>query len=233
MLRLPILILLLVVVVAGGCGGGKTTAGPPTTAGTTTTNPNATTVTTRGQTLTLPSATAQCDAKQLTAPAYVEGSCVVYGVTLTFVNKAHWLHRREYDARLERVRTATALHTRSGQTIRPNGMFAVITLGVRNTSGSGFAFDPRSDIVFLTVNKTIYDERPDAEQDPSLDSFAGRRAVIAPGTSATGTVVFDIPADQAQKISVPENNIILMNLADEGRRPDAPPKTMGYIRLWK
>jgi hypothetical protein len=230
MLRLPILILLLVVVVAGGCGGGKTTAGPTTTSGSTTTG---VTLTTNGQTLTLPSATAQCDAKQLTAPAYVEGSCVVYGVTLTFVNKAHWLHRREYDARLEGVRTATALHTRSGQTIRPNGTFAVITLRVRNTSGSGFAFDPKSDLVFLTVSKTIYDERHDAEVDASLDSFAARRTVIGPGKAVTGTIVFDVPADQAQKIAVPENNIILMNLADEGRRPDAPPKTMGYIRLWK
>jgi hypothetical protein len=225
-----LLLLLVVVVVAGGCGGGKTSVGSTTRAESTT---NAVTVTTRGQTLTLPTGTAQCDAKQITAPGYVEGSCVVYGVTITIVNKAHWLQRREYDARLEAVRTADVLHTASGQTIRPAGTFAVITLRIRNKLRRGLAFDPRSDLVFLTVNKTIYGERHDAELDPSLDSFAGRRTLIGPGEAATGTIVFDVPADQAEKIAVPENNLIFLNLADEGRRPDAPPKTMSYIRLWK
>jgi hypothetical protein len=142
------------------------------------------------------------------------------------------LQRREYDARLEAVRTATALE-RSGQTIRPAGTFAVVTLRIRNKLRRGFAFDPHSDLVFLTVNKTIYGERHDAELDPSLDSFAGRRTVIGPGEDATGTIVFDVPADQAEKLAVPENNLIFLNVADEGRRPDAPPKTMGYIRLWE
>lgn len=216
-MRRSLIFVLPLVIVVAGCGGGKKTTG--STAGS---NPNAVTVTTNGQTLTLSGGTAECDAKQITAGAFREGSCAVYGVTVTFVDKTHWLHRREYDVHLQGVRTASG----------PNGTFAVVTLSVRNKGSSGLAFDRHSDLVFLTVNKTIYDERHDAEKARS-DSFVRRGTAIAPGGAATGTVVFDIPADQAQNVSAATNNLVFVNIADEGASPAVPPKTMGYIRLWK
>jgi hypothetical protein len=62
-----------------------------------------------------------------------EGTCVARGVALTVADRAHWLHGKDYAARVEGVRTVGTLHASSSGTLRAHGRFVVVTLSIRNT----------------------------------------------------------------------------------------------------
>src|SRR5690348_3125567 len=64
--------------------------------------------TTRAQ-ATVQASNSDCDFKEITAGARREGTCVARGVPVTVVNRAHWLHGKDYDGRILDVAAARRL----------------------------------------------------------------------------------------------------------------------------
>ena len=90
--------------------------------------------------------------------------------------------------------------------------------------------------MFLFVDGKYFGEERAAESDPALKPFRLRKTDLQPGEQATGTVVFDVPAEQAGHLSSQGSNLILVNYSDRGKRfpvGTEPLEALGYIRLWK
>jgi hypothetical protein len=177
-----------------------------------------------------------CDFRQITAGARREGACVARGVSVTVANRAHWLHGKDYDARVLGVRFANAMTTAAGRLLRPHGRFVIVTLAVRNTLAAPHEFDRASDLVFLLVDGKYFGESPEAESVRRLGSFRLRGADLPPDEVAAGTVVFDIPAEHSRHLSSRGSNLIFVDFGDEAKgfpTGTQPLQTLGYIRLWK
>ena len=184
---------------------------------------------------TVQASSSDCELKEITAGVRREGVCVARGVTITVANRAHWLHGKEYDARVLRVRTATTLHTRSGK-LRARGRFVIVKLSVKNTLDAPHEFDRRSDLVFLFVDGKYFGESREAESDPALGSFRLRRSDVQPDEVVSGTVVLDLPVEHAKNLFTQGSDLILVNFSDELKRfptGSQPLVALGYIRLWK
>jgi hypothetical protein len=208
----PLLLFALLAAVMAGCDGGA-----------------------KKQPVTVERGSSDCDMKGITAGARREGVCVARGVTITVANRAHWLHGKDYDARILSVRRASTLPTRSGE-LRARGSFVIVRLRVKNTLDVPHEFDRRSDLVFLLVDGKYFKERRDAESDPALTPFRLRTTDVQPDEVATGTVVFDVPAAHAKNLSAQGSNLIFVNYGDEAKRfpvGTEPLEALGYIRLWK
>ena len=199
--------------VVGGCAGGKKSGARPTIA----------------------SSSSSCDLKGITAGPRREGVCVARGVTITVVNRAHWLHGKEYDARILAVHTAPKLHTRSGE-LRARGRFVIVRLRIKNTLGVPHEFDRGSDLVFLFLDGKYFGESRAAESIRAVRPFRLRGTELQPDELATGTVVFDVPLQHVKNLSAQGSNLIFVNFSDEGKRfpvGTQPLMALGYIRLWK
>jgi hypothetical protein len=217
-MRLLVVVTMLVAVTAGGCGGSKTTA--PT----------------QQATASLSAGASDCDAKGITTSVAREGVCEVKGFTISVANRAHWLHVGEYDVRFVDLRTATTLHARSGRTLRANGKFVTVTLSVKNKLSVPRAFDERSALVSLLVDKKNFTENRDAEGDPSIDSFRLRGRVMQPDETDKGTIVFDLPAEHAKNLYARGSDLVFINFSGESSGYPASgnaPQRLGYLRLWK
>jgi hypothetical protein len=205
----PFLVLAVLAVVVAGCGGGASRRVRPT----------------------VQASSSDCDQKGITAGPRREGVCVARGVTITVANRAHWLHGKEYDARVLSVHTAATVGK-----LRAHGRLAVFKLAVRNTSDIPFAFDRRSDLVFLFVDKRYFEERRNAESEPALSPFRLHSTDLQPDEGSTGTVVFDLPVEHAKNLYAQGSNLILVNFSDEAKGfpgGTQPLEALGYIRLWK
>jgi hypothetical protein len=177
------------------------------------------------------SSSSDCDLKGITAGGRREGTCVARGVTITVSNRPHWLHGKEYDARVLSVDTATTLRK-----VRAHGKFVIVRLAIRNRLDIPHKFDRRSDLVFLFVDKKYFEERRDAEGISGLETFRRRRSDIQPDEVATGTVVFDLPLQHAKNVFARGSDLIFVNFSDEAKRfPQGtqPLEALGYVRLWK
>jgi hypothetical protein len=210
---MPLVIVALLAAVLAGCDGGATKRAP----------------------VTVRRSSSDCDLKQITAGARREGVCVARGVTLTVVDKAHWLHGKEYDARVLSVRRASTLPARSGE-LRAHGRFVIVTLSIKNTLDTPHEFNRDSNLVFLYVDKKYFGERRDAETDPALKPFRLRSGDLQPDEAATGTVVFDVPVAHMKHLFAQGSDLIFVNFSDEAKRfpgGTEPLEALGYIRLWK
>src|SRR5262245_2456860 len=78
----------------------------------------------------LQSTNTDCALRQITAGARREGSCVARGVKVTVADRAHWLHGRDYDARILSLRTLRSLPTGPGRDLRAKGRFVVVRLAI-------------------------------------------------------------------------------------------------------
>jgi len=184
---------------------------------------------------TVASSSSDCDLKGITVAPRREGVCVARGVTITVADRAHWLHGKEYAARIQVVRTARTLHARSG-TLRAHGRFVIVRLVIKNTLGVPHEFDRASDLVFLFVDGKYFGESRAAESIPTLRPFKLRSAELQPDEVATGTVVFDVPLQHAKNLSTQGSNLIFVDFSDAAKRfPEGtqPLAALGYIRLWK
>jgi hypothetical protein len=202
----PLLALVMLVLVAGCGGGGKKSD------------------------VTIAQSNDECALKQITTGARREGTCIVRGVTITVVNKAHVLHGKQYDARI--IATSTGKKLRG---VKATGTFDVIKLAITNTLNAPHAFDQHSDLAFLLIDGKYFGESREAEIK-SLDPFRLRRGALQPDETATGTLVFDVPAKDQADLTAEGSNLILVNYEDENK--DFPtgsqtPGALGYIRLWK
>jgi hypothetical protein len=218
-MRLFVVVTVLVAVTAAGCGG-NTTAAPKK-------QPN---------TASVSGGASDCDAKGITTHAAREGVCDVKGFTISVGNRAHPLHVGEYDVRFVGLRIATRLHTRSGRTLRANGKFVIVTLSVKNKLSAPRAFDERSALVSLLVDKKNFTENRDAEGDPSIDSFRLRGRVMQPDETDAGTIVFDLPAEHAKNLYARGSDLVFINFSGESSGYPASgqaPQRLGYLRLWK
>jgi uncharacterized protein DUF4352 len=210
----PLILLVALALVAGGCGGS----------------------TKHEAKATVQSSSSDCAFKGITAGPRREGTCVARGVAITVADRAHWLHGKDYDARVLGMRTASKLRAGASGTIHPHGRFVIVSLSVKNTLDSAHEFDRRSDLVFLFVDGKYFSERADAENDPALAPFRLRTTAVQPDETATGTVVFDVPAQHAKHLSAAGSDLILVNYSDEAKGfPTGKQQlqTLGYIRLWK
>jgi hypothetical protein len=213
-MRLPVALMVLVAValIAAGCGGKKQRATASISAG-----------------------TSQCDEMGITTSPAREGVCEVKGFTISVANKAHWLHVGEYDVRLVGLRTATALHTGAGRPLRANGKFVIGTLTVKNKLDVPRAFNERSTLVSLRVDKKNFTEDRDAEGS-SIDSFRLHGRVMQPDETDTGTIVFDLPAEHAKNLYARGSDLVFINFSGESSGYPASgnaPQRLGYLRLWK
>ena len=169
--------------------------------------------------------------KGVTAGARREGSCVARGVTITVANRRHWLHGKEYDARVLSAHTATKLRK-----LRAHGKFLVVRLAIKNKLDIPREFDRRSDLVFLLVDKKYFGERRDAEGNAALKPFRLRRNDLQPDEIVTGAVIFDLPVKHSHNLFAQGSNLIFVNFSDEAKRfpgGTQPLQALGYIRLWK
>jgi hypothetical protein len=211
----PLLLLALLTLVVGGCGSEKKS---------------------QAKKATVQSSSSDCAFKGITAGPRREGTCLARGVALTVADRAHWLHGKDYAARVEGVRTAGTLHPGSSGTLRAHGRFVVVTLSIRNILDAPQAFDRRSDLVFLFIDKKYFSENAEAETDPALNSFHLRTTHLQPDEVATGTVVFDVPVEHARHVSAQGSDLIFVNYGDEAKgfpTGSQPLQALGYIRLWK
>jgi hypothetical protein len=163
-----------------------------------------------------------CDFKGITAGPFREGDCVARGVAITVVDKAHWLHGREYDARLVRLRT--------------RGRSVTLTLAVRNTLTTPHEFDRRSDLVFLLVDDRYFRESPQLESASTTDPFRTQRGALMPGRATSGTVSFRLPSAQIGHLGSSGSDLVFVNYSDEQKgfpTGSQPLTALGYIRLWK
>jgi hypothetical protein len=180
---------------------------------------------------TIRSGASDCDLKGITSGARREGRCVARGVAVTVADKAHWLHGREYDARVVSIRTTT-----TQQQLRAHGRFEIVRLAVKNTLDFPHEFDRRSDLVFLLIDHKYFGERRDAEADAALNPFRLRKVDIQPDETASGTVVFDLPVQHAANLFAQGSNLIFVNYSDEAKSfpgGTEPLVALGYVRLWK
>jgi hypothetical protein len=217
-MRLLVVVTVLVAAAAAGCGGSKTTAPK------------------KHATASVSAGASDCDAKGITTSAAREGVCDVKGFTISVANRAHRLSVGEYDVRFVGLRTVTTLHTRSGRTLRANGKFVIVTLSVKNKLSAPRAFDQRSALVSLLVDKKNFTENRDAEGDPSIDSFRLRGRVMQPDETDTGTIVFDLPAEHANNVYARGSDLVFINFSGESSGYPASgnaPQRLGYLRLWK
>jgi hypothetical protein len=206
----PFLALAAVAAIVAGCGGGAKSR----------------------VRATVQSSSSDCELKEITGGARREGSCVARGVTITVADRPHWLHGKEYDARVLSVRTATTLPN-----VRAHGKFVIARLAVENKLDIPHEFDRRSDLVFLLVDNKYFGERRDAETNAAaLNPFRLRGADVQPDEIATGTVVFDLPVQHAKNLFRQGSNLIFVNFSDEAKRfpgGSQPLEALGYVRLWK
>ena len=179
---------------------------------------------------TVRSSSSDCEFKQITVGARREGDCVARGVAITVVNEPHWLHGKEYDARIAGVSTAKTVGG-----VPANGRFVIVRLAVKNTLDGPHAFDRGSNLAFLLVDKKYFSESRAAESGVPR-AFRRRADQLQPDETATGTVVFDVPIDHTKNLAAEGSNLILVNYSDAAKRfptGTQPLKALGYIRLWK
>jgi hypothetical protein len=206
-------------VVLAGCGGGGANGGAKQRA-----RP------------TLESSGTDCDLKQITAGARREGRCVARGVQITVANRTHWLHGKDYDARILGVRTLSSLAAARGRRLSANGRFVIVRLAIRNTLDAPHDFDRASNLAFLLVDHKYFSESRAVETIRSLGPFRLRDAAIQPDEVATGTIVFDVPARRVRHLTARGGNLILVDFGDEAKgfpTGTEPLEALGYIRLWK
>jgi hypothetical protein len=185
---------------------------------------------------TLQSSGSDCDLKQITAGARREGRCVARGVQITVANRTHWLHGKDYDARILGARTLRSLAAARGRRLAANGRFVVVRLAIRNTLDAPHLFDRASNLAFLLIDHKYFGESPAPEAIRSLGPFRLRKAAIQPDEVATGAIVFDVPTGHARHLTARGGNLILVDFGDEAKgfpTGTEPLVALGYIRLWK
>jgi hypothetical protein len=112
----------------------------------------------------------------------------------------------------------------------------IVTLSVKNKLSAPRAFDERSALVSLLVDKKNFTENRDAEGDPSIDSFRLRGRVMQPDETDAGTIVFDLPAEHAKNLYARGSDLVFINFSGESSGYPASgnaPQRLGYLRLWK
>jgi hypothetical protein len=201
---------------SAGCGGKKATPSEKTTSS------------------ERSSTTTDCDRKGITTTVAREGACVVNGSRITVADKAHWLRMKDYDVRVDGLRTAATLGKFSANTFETGGQFIVVTLRVKNTGRVPRAFDTSSNLVFLLVDQQQFAEIPDAETE-SPDSFRSHGGPIDSGQTRSGTIVFDLPPEHVPNLRARGSDLVFLNFADGGKGLPYVGTTpaIGFIRLWK
>jgi len=198
MKRLPVLLALAAVL--AGCSGGKDKTTP-----------------------VVQSSSTDCGFKEITTGPRREGTCVAQGVNITVANKAHWLHGKDYSARIIRTRVQDDM--------------LIVDLAVRNTLEAPRMFNDQSNLVFALVDGKYFGESREAEPAQLRPvPFRHRTEPIQPGKVATGTVAFRIPAEHLEHLTNQGSNLILVNYGDADKQfPTGTQRldALGYIRLWK
>ena len=212
MRRLAIPVLL--VALAAGCGSGNDNNHPTL------------------QLSDLPSS-ASCDNKGISTSDARTGTCVAGSTHITAANKGQWLQMRGYAVRVESVRTADELGQRAAQNFAKDGKFVIVSLAVKNTGPAALDFDKSSDIAYLLVNGTEYEELTAAE-DLLPGSLHKDGSSINPGHVGNGTVVFDPPASGASTLNSEGSYVVFLD-TDETTNgyPRLGFRSIGFIRLWK
>jgi hypothetical protein len=168
-----------------------------------------------------------CAQKGITTAAAREGTCVANGTKITVVNKAHWLPQEGYDVRVLGVRTVPKVGHLTPAT---GGRFALLTLAVRNHEAAPLAFDRKSDLAYLLINRRLFPESSSAARAVR----GSRDSSIPPSGTGTGTLVFDLPTGFSADIHARGSDLVLLAPNEVGRGfPQKNVPTLGFIRLWQ
>jgi hypothetical protein len=206
-------ILALLAAVAAGCGGsGKEQSTIPL------------------QLSKLPSSPG-CKRSGISTRAARPGTCTAGGTKFTVADRTGSLRLNGYTARLSGIRQASNLGSRAAANFTPDGKFVVATLRVTNSGSKPLQFDRAANLGFLLAGGTEYQEVPGAEKELH-DSFSAHGPTIKPGGVGTGTIVFDPPADRANKAGGKGSYLVLLNPEDAGNGlPHLGTPAIGLIRL--
>lgn len=219
-------VLLFVAPLIVACGESETTVTETTTVETATSAEPPETGTTEEATETgLPSCV---EFREASPPE--EGHCEVDGTEFVVVNRDSVAKLDELTVRLAAIETTDVI-VDLGTTTRPSGTFVIFTLEVKNRLSEPVEFDPEYQVNF-TVGRDAQTKTFTADSDGTFEhpeSFLRGADEIQPGSTETGTVVFDLP-DSAVKGIERSGNVVIANFSDSQRNRARLP--LGVIRTY-
>lgn len=219
------LALLALAVGLSACGGGST-EGPGQDGGTVAT-PTAAPRARGGNGGNGRPATQNCTDAGITTPPYNEGTCVQRGTRFVVVNGRSVMSLRTLDASLRGFSVADAIPGPNGEAT-PQGAFLLVRLSIQNTTGQVVRFAPNQTL--LELDGEQFQERTDVEENTHRGALAfSSRDPIAPGETAEGAVVFDIPVDAIERVTA-RGHLLLANF--DGN-PPGKQREFGQFRVYR
>jgi hypothetical protein len=210
-----------------GCGGsGKTTA----TRSRTSTPATATT----GSTPTAAgSASTDCNALGINPTGMREGTCTHAGITYTIVDENHTLRLQTLWAKLDAVRSSTALG--AGAAKAANGRFIIASVTITNKLASPQSFDKaQTQQAGLILAGALFKEDVSAESTADANSCLRRSShtPILPGRSLTCDVVFVVASAAAAQLGKHGSGDLYLVDFGSNLAGSIPPQRIGQIRLY-
>jgi hypothetical protein len=150
----------------------------------------------------------ECPSKGIDPQTRKEGTCEDDGTRDVVVDYGHTVRLKTLDARLLGIKEGTTVGGAAGTELA-KGRFETVTLAITNRTDR-----PRTigeDQIVLDLQR-LYPEDAAAERDEPR-SFLARHLSIAPGSTARGTLVFQIPPGQPEVLRR-EGNLDLANFSD-------------------
>lgn len=145
-------------------------------------------------------------------------------------NPGEWAKIDELDVRLLGTETADVLTDVGVES--PNGVYLIATLEVRNRLSQPVIFDEYGEQVGFQSDiggDNSYTEDFNAVNGGDEGSFAWQSEELGPGTSQTGTVIFDVPPKVAEKVDE-DGRIVVVNYSDVDK--SRPHGAMAVLRTY-
>lgn len=160
---------------------------------------------------------------------FAEGKCELNDRTFKVVNSDSILELEELTVELLGTETADILTDVGVE--RPNGVFLIFTLAVTNELSQPVQFSADNSQTTYSANGNEYTEDFDASNGGDTNSFQWQFEDIQPGTTQTGTVIFDVPQEAVEGLEK-DGNLSVLNFSDAEFLAGRPKLPVGVFRTY-
>jgi hypothetical protein len=168
-----------------------------------------------------------CTQKGITASAGKEGTCIDdNGHRVMVVNRASELRLNEMDVTMKPIRVSDVVG-RGVYRLPADGAYVIVTLTVRNKLKRPALFRPEELSLLLGPSTFTHDSAAESV-DPR--SFLSLGELIRPGRTLTGRVIFDVPQESVQYLTI-DGNVVVAQFRDLDYTYAF--ETVGYFRTYR
>lgn len=176
-----------------------------------------------------------CDALGINPDVGNEGRCESDGQAFAVVNRSSELKLKTIAVKVDDISTTSTIADEGGETSTANDTYVVVRLTIRNRANSPQTLDSGmggSSQVILGVNGRQFTPDFEVQNGYAEDSFLWQSEDVQPGSSQTGTVVFDIPERAARQIDT-HGQLEVLDFGNSFNWLEKGDAEIGVIRLWK